>query len=1032
MSRHEMRSCAGTALSSTMAIEYLNAKDTVTNTRLSCLAQLHKVLEGGELLGAAELAAIVQAVLRNVPVGNIRVRREALGIVSLLAGRMGTEFRQFLPKTIPLLVLRMGDHAAAQRMVAEAAIEAFETVQAVVGVRPVYEQLLAAKSFEHKSWHVRQQLFDALGSTLTKYGAADLPLEPLLECIISGLNDRAVGARDAAANATVRLYERVGVALTKELQSSGVGGAQLRALEERFASSGNVDSACVVPLRPPPGSAGSYARQELSARRPRTSAPSSGRDRPPVQQQLFKTPGSSAGTTRRPGRESNSPPQRGAIAPHSPVTIRNEAELKAEFSSLSDALQRADWNERLLSLRRLGAVIVSGATTSFLAFAELLWRSPLRHGITSQFEDPRSTIVREVCTVIAQLAVCCGDRLCKLAEYWVPELLKLCYNSVQIIRDSADQCVATVIQHTQAPRLLSRIAHAGSSSRHAILREKSMDFLTVAMTHWSAPAVEKGDSLEDVCESVRLGLNDASPDTRAAARRAYCALSARWAQQAADMQGRLPAKVLKALATHASSPTVSAVPPTTPVLQLMSASEAAAIHGLVTPVATDATRADTAEMGRTQSNDASPVADLLRSERKARQAAQMEQQRYARDEAGIDQELQSVQHELRTTSAELDEAAGSPRSFPPPSPVASYSPVPAVQANDDVWGGMSASPAGTREAVGRPAQPPPVISVRTDVAGVGFTPPPIVGAVDSNDDPWSEMVMGGAAAGPSISPTAGAPGFTPPPIPPTPEGWISDRSDTGSIIIDPSGSVPRVLPPTAAEIMPAGRKYRCVKKSQIRAGMAMDSEKAGVLPLGAVITALEGARNAAGVLRVRFQLDDGALSLSGWVSEFAADGQMCLAAVTLPELEPEPEQPTAGIRLGATATTPSPVVPRALSFQSPALEPDGPPPVLRSPEEQRAKERDLQRERERPAARTAWSPDQTVAPSPALSPPSSRTPPQVSAGPLPPVMPPPATNDSDDAGDEVPPQIPEGLQSLTALAPLNASLYHATHLAAIR
>eukprot|EP01044_Picomonas_judraskeda_P010555 COSAG03_NODE_1366_length_4248_cov_171.653651_2_plen_1004_part_01 len=997
---------SGTALSSTMAIEYLNAKDTVTNTRLSCLAQLHKALEGGALPGAAEIAATVQAVLRNVPVGNIRVRREALAIVSLLAVRMGAEFRQFLPKTMPLLVLRMGDHAAAQRMVAEAAIEAFETVQAVVGVRPVYEQLLAAKSFEHKSWHVRQQLFDALGSTLTKYGAADLPLEPLLERILSGLNDRAVGARDAAANATVRLYERVGVALTKELQSSGLRDGQLRALEARFASSGNVDSACVVPLRPPPGSAGRSARPELSARRPKASAPSSGRDRPSVQQQLFKTPGSSGGASRRPGRESSSPPQRGALAPHSPVTIRSEAELKAEFSSLSDGLQRADWNERLLCLRRLGAVVVSGATTSFLAFTELLWRSPLRHAITAQFEDPRSTIVREVCTVIAQLAVCCGDQLCKLAEYWVPELLKLCYNSVQIIRDSADQCVATVIQHTQAPRLLPRIAHAGSSSRHALLREKSMSFLTVAMTHWSAPAVEKGDSLKDVCESVRLGLNDASPDTRAAARRAYCALSARWAQQAADMQGRLPAKVLNALATHASSPTVSAVPPTTPVLQLMTASEAAATHGLATPVATDAaTSAGTAEMGRTQSSDASPVADLLRSERKARQAAQIEQQRYARDEAGIDQELQSVQHELRTTSAELEEAAGSPRaSFPPPSPVASRSPVPAVQGIDDLWAGMSASPAaGAREAVGRAAQPPPVISVRTDDAAVGFTPPPIVGAVDSNDDPWSAMVMGGPAAGPGTSPATAAIGFTPPPIPPTPEGWISDSGDTDTMVIGPSASVPRIDPPTPAEIMPAGRKYRCVKKSQIRAGMAMTSEKAGVLPLGAVITALEGARNEAGVLRVRFQLKDGALSLSGWVSEFAADGQMCLAAVTRPELEPEPEQPPAGIGLGAAATTPSPVVPRALSFQSPALEPDGPPPLLRSPEEQRASERDPQRERERPAARTAWSPAETAAPSPALSPPSSRASPQVAAAPLPPVMPPPTTNDSDDAGDEDPP-----------------------------
>lgn len=72
MSRAEMRGGGGsTALGTGMAIEYLSSKDTVTNTRLSCLAQLHRAVtegEGGELPGPAELGAIVQAVLRNVPV----------------------------------------------------------------------------------------------------------------------------------------------------------------------------------------------------------------------------------------------------------------------------------------------------------------------------------------------------------------------------------------------------------------------------------------------------------------------------------------------------------------------------------------------------------------------------------------------------------------------------------------------------------------------------------------------------------------------------------------------------------------------------------------------------------------------------------------------------------------------------------------------------------------------------------------------------------------------------------------------------
>ena len=816
MSRHELRggSNGSTAMSTTMAIEYLSTKDTVTNTRLSCLATLHRAVADGDLPGPAELASIVQAVLRNLPVGNIRVRREALVIVGVLATRMGGGFSPFLSKTLPLLALRMGDHAAAQKMVAEAASEAFETIQAAVGVRPVYEALLTAKSFEHKSWHVREQLFGALASTVVKYGAADLPLEPLVLCVIAGLKDRAPGTRDAAVSVAVRLYARMGAALWTELQGSGLRDAQLRTLEDKFANV-TVDTAAVVPLRPPPGSAGSQQRSQQrggsretpqrSARRARGSAPSSSG----TQQQLFNTPGSSSSGRRGNGRGGGggSPPQGSGFAdvtssgaPHSPVIVRSEGELKAEFSSLSEGLQRPDWNERLLSLRRLGGVIASGTCTTFPSFAEILWRSPLRHAITAQLADPRSTIVREVCSLIAQLAQSCGDRLCKLAESWVPELLKLCYNSVQVMRDSADQCISIVIQHSQAPRLLPRVAHAGSSSRHAVLREKCMGFITVAMTHWTNAAVEKNDGLEDVCEAIRLGLNDASPDTRHGARHAFCALSARWPQRAADMQGRLPGTVLKALANHATtaaaaaanatttttasgsrstvaargsgppaaasspSPSLSLRSPTTPMLQLLSTpTESAAGSGsgsgsaAVTPGS--ATGAGTG-LAPTRpggsgggGGETSPVVDLLRSERKARKAAQLEQQRQARNEAGLDHALQSVQNELRTTSAEIEEAATgeSPRPLPPPSPLAarssSSSPplVPAAAAaatmndddEEDAWAGMMASPAGGGGGGGGggAAQPPPVISAWMEdggttaaaaaaVASVSAAPPP--------------------------------------------------------------------------------------------------------------------------------------------------------------------------------------------------------------------------------------------------------------------------------------------------------------------
>jgi hypothetical protein len=76
---------------------------------------------------------------------------------------------------------------------------------------------------------------------------------------------------------------------------------------------------------------------------------------------------------------------------------------------------------------------------------------------------------------------------------------------------------------------------------------------------------------------------------------------------------------------------------------------------------------------------------------------------------------------------------------------------------------------------------------------------------------------------------------------------------------------------------PAPQSYKCVKKSLIRAGFEMDSEKAGVLAVGTTIAALETRSNGATV-RVHFE--------GGWVSEHAGNGATCLEPVDVPGPSP--------------------------------------------------------------------------------------------------------------------------------------------------
>jgi hypothetical protein len=125
-----------------------------------------------------------------------------------------------------------------------------------------------------------------------------------------------------------------------------------------------------------------------------------------------------------------------------------------------------------------------------------------------------------------------------------------------------------------------------------------------------------------------------------------------------------------------------------------------------------------------------------------------------------------------------------------------------------------------------------------------------------------------------------------------PAGWVSLASSTGATILSPLASepapaaaetvalapAPAPAPATAAEpaVEPALplAGYLCVKRSQIRAGAAMDSDKAGVLEVGErveVLEAVPGEAGAAPRCRLRAPV--------GWVSEATSKGDTIIVAL---------------------------------------------------------------------------------------------------------------------------------------------------------
>eukprot|EP01046_Picozoa_sp_COSAG06_P056035 COSAG06_NODE_10478_length_1676_cov_1.060241_1_plen_226_part_10 len=93
------------------------------------------------------------------------------------------------------------------------------------------------------------------------------------------------------------------------------------------------------------------------------------------------------------------------------------------------------------------------------------------------------------------------------------------------------------------------------------------------------------------------------------------------------------------------------------------------------------------------------------------------------------------------------------------------------------------------------------------------------------------------------------------------EGWVSRVTADGLTTLAPVDTA-------EATAFPTGCRAKCTKKSQIRAGFAMDSEKAGVLELGQEVEVLSSRTNENGIVRVQFE--------GGWVSEKASTGALCL------------------------------------------------------------------------------------------------------------------------------------------------------------
>ena len=98
------------------------------------------------------------------------------------------------------------------------------------------------------------------------------------------------------------------------------------------------------------------------------------------------------------------------------------------------------------------------------------------------------------------------------------------------------------------------------------------------------------------------------------------------------------------------------------------------------------------------------------------------------------------------------------------------------------------------------------------------------------------------------------------------DGTFTEETDTAAVTVPTSTRVSPEKEIVQEETVIA--EYQCLRRCQIRADAAMDSEKVGVLDMGATVAVFEEKKLESGVHRVRFD--------QGWCSLTTADGTTVL------------------------------------------------------------------------------------------------------------------------------------------------------------
>jgi CLIP-associating protein 1/2 len=218
------------------------------------------------------------------------------------------------------------------------------------------------------------------------------------------------------------------------------------------------------------------------------------------------------------------------------VQISSERQLSDEFQTIIAGLEpNLPWDQRVTTMLRLEGLVKGGAP-ELPVFADLL--PSTQPCLAAQLQDRRSAISRQACHLISTLVQACGSRAEPLAAGLLPVVFKAQGMSIQIVTESSDACLRTLIQYCPSSRLLPTLCSTVRTSKNVKLRLSAAEYLLLAVREWDPMLLDK--QAEAVEASIMSASQDPTGETREAGRTAFVVYYSKRPAAAQAMLRKLP------------------------------------------------------------------------------------------------------------------------------------------------------------------------------------------------------------------------------------------------------------------------------------------------------------------------------------------------------------------------------------------------------------------------------------------------------------------------------------------------------------